>query len=233
MGRGGIILRRNGFLDFLDLLSERAIDALFDFGKRLFGKKREPEEFTAIKMVPNTDPDRDYHSWISGERVSLNDLPEVQLTVLECDKTADELAEIICSDNPLVLHTGHADESCPGKPLSEGLKEIFSGQPSTWEIRTAFPSGVSGRSTPNVISILEMFLAQEFEGSKPGNPNRDICTIFLDRSLAPMKLELRIPCYGARDGYFTIVYLKIELEINPSEGIIVTGHEDNTDPRPR
>ncbi len=215
----------------VDILVDWIIDRLFDFGKAIFGKKKEPEEFTAIKIVPETDPDRRYHDWLKGERMMLNALPEVQLTILRSERSVDEIVEAICSDNPYVSHTGHEKDSCPGKPLAEGLKEIFSGQPSSWEIRYAIPSAVYKVSTN--IAVLEMFLAQEFEGSVPGNPNRDICHVYIDRNLAPMELEIRIPHYGVRDGFCTVVYLKIELSVDPVTGVNVVSHEDNTDPRPR
>ncbi len=67
----------------------------------------------------------------------------------------------------------------------------------------------------------------------PGNPNRDICDIYLDRNLGPMELELRIPHYGVRNGYCAVVYLKVDLEIDPAIGVVVTGHEDNMDSRPQ
>ena len=197
-------------------------NALEFLPKMLISRKRNPEEFIAIK--PNTDPERFYHDWIGGSRMSLNALPAVQLTILQCDKTADELAELICSQNPYVCHTGHAEESCPGKPLSEGLREIFSGQPSTWEIREARIN----RSVYTALSFLSLdfLFAQAFEGNEPGNPNRDFCDIHFNRFLAPMELELRIPHYGVRDGYCEVVYLKVNLRIDPLKGILVTGHKD-------
>lgn len=219
---------RNGLVD---ILVDWIIDRLFDFGKAIFRKKKEPEEFTAIKIVPEADPDRHYHNWLRGEQMVLNALPAVQLTILRSEKSVDEIVETICSDNPYVAHTGHEEDSCPGKPLAEGLKEIFSGQPSSWEIRYAIPSPLRNGSTN--ISTLEMFLAQEFEGNVPGDPNRDICHIYIDRNLAPMDLEIRVPHYGVRDGFCAIVYLKIELSVDPVTGVNAIGHEDNTDPRSR
>lgn len=220
--------RHNGFLD---LLAEWIVDRFFDWYDAKFGKKKAGKEFAAIKIVPNTDPDRFYHDWLRGSWMVLNELPEAQLTVTQCEKPINEIVQVICGRDPLVIHTGRSEESCPGVALSEGLKALFSGQPSTWQIRIAMP-GIVERPSPN-LGALELFLAQEFEGSVPGSPNRDICNLYLGRNLGPMELEIRIPHYGVCDGYCKIAYLKVDLKIDPVMGVIVTGHEDNMDSRPR
>lgn len=191
-----------------------------------------PREFgePAIKIIPNTDPDRVYHDWVNKEWAILHEIPDVQLTITNCQQSVDEMVQIIVDSDPLVTHSGHKGEDCLGEPLRDGLRKILDGQPSTWGIRYAMP-GLISYNEPN-IGMLELFLAQEFEGHAPGKPNRDYCHVHLGRDLAPMEFEVRIPHYGIKNNFCVITYLKIDLKIDPEVGVVITGHEDNMDPRP-
>lgn len=173
-------------------------------------KKQRKEPYISFQ-IRNLSEDELYQDWLCGGWLVRNNspLPPISIAVLESDKTIEEIVDAIRLPDEARMCTGHEASYCAkhGISIRDGLERIFYRLPSTWRIMRISPFPCYDKS--GRITSLELFMVQEFAGSEPGHPNRDICTIHIRRELAPLSFQLQIP-YATLNG---VSYMRINVGI--------------------